>query len=253
MARGFCKNKKISLFLLTRFIFGGNMQTKSVMYHTMYHGKERENMLSTEVYSALLDKLLSRELLPGQIINRRDVAIQLGTSTSPVLEAMKQLEYEGYLETIPRKGTQVKLIDEKEVIGSYLTRIGLEGIAVRMGFVLGTIRERYDELKMLAEKAESIYEERHNHAETWKADSAFHCALVGCCENPKIIDSFERISLSNIFYRTSFVFINENPDFHNSHVALIKKIANAKTADEAEKEIRIHIAGGRSILSDFAV
>ena len=48
-------------------------------------------MLSNEVYTALLNELMTGELLPGQMINRRDIAEKLGTSTAPVLEAMKQL------------------------------------------------------------------------------------------------------------------------------------------------------------------
>ena len=73
-------------------------------------------MLSGEVYEALLARLMSGELLPGQLINRRDVAAQLGTSTAPVLEAMKQLEFDGYLETLPRKGTQVRIISEERLL-----------------------------------------------------------------------------------------------------------------------------------------
>ena len=83
-------------------------------------------MLSNEVYTSLREKLLTGELLPGQMINRRDVAEQLGTSTAPVLEAMKQLEFDGYLETLPRRGTQVKIITTEDLIGNYIARIGFE-------------------------------------------------------------------------------------------------------------------------------
>ena len=51
----------------------------------------------------IVDAELERELKPGEIINRRQIATRLDMSVAPVLEAMLRLESEGYLETLPRK------------------------------------------------------------------------------------------------------------------------------------------------------
>ena len=200
-------------------------------------------MLSTEVYSALLEKLLTRELVPGQIINRRDIASKLGTSTAPVLEAMKQLEHEGYIETIPRKGTQVKLIDENDVIGSYITRIGIEGMAVRMGYTLGNIAKNGDKLMALAEKADEMIEKYDDRMEAWNSDNEFHRVLVSACGNEKICASFEKMSLINVFYRAGYIFHGEKKS--GGHTVLINNLLNCKSADEAENHIRNHILNGR--------
>jgi len=64
--------------------------------------------LSKEVYQEILSRLMDNRLVPGNILNRRKVAKELGVSVAPVLEALKQLEMEGFLESIPRKGTIVK-------------------------------------------------------------------------------------------------------------------------------------------------
>ncbi len=200
-------------------------------------------MLSTEVYSALLEKLLTRELVPGQIINRRDIASKLGTSTAPVLEAMKQLEHEGYIETIPRKGTQVKLIDENDVIGSYITRIGIEGMAVRMGYTLGNIAKNGERLMSLAVKADEMIEKYDDRMEAWNSDDEFHRALVSTCGNEKICASFEKMSLINVFYRAGYIFHGEKKS--GGHTVLINNLLNCKSADEAEIHIRNHILNGR--------
>lgn len=202
-----------------------------------------KNMLSVDVYSALLERLLSRELVPGQIINRRDIANQLGTSTAPVLEAMKQLEHEGYIETIPRKGTQVKLIDENDVIGSYITRIGIEGMAVRMGYTLGNIQKNGEKLRELSAKADEMRKRYDDHMETWKTDNEFHRALVATCGNEKLCESFEKMSLTNVFYRTGYVFHGEKK--YGSHGKLIEKLLDSKSAYEVEIHIRNHILDGK--------
>ena len=58
-------------------------------------------MLSETIYEKLLDMLTKGELMPGEIINRREIASRLEVSVAPVLEAMLKLEMEGYIETIP--------------------------------------------------------------------------------------------------------------------------------------------------------
>ena len=57
------------------------------------------------MYEHLLENFLQNELVPGHILNRREIAQQLGVSVAPVLEAFLQLEMEGFVESIPRKGT----------------------------------------------------------------------------------------------------------------------------------------------------
>ena len=200
-------------------------------------------MLSSDVYSSLLSKLLSRERVPGQIINRRNVANKLGTSTAPVLEAMKQLEHEGYIETIPRKGTQVKIIDKNDVIGSYITRIGIEGMAVRMGFAFGNIQKNIETLRKFAKEADEMSKQYDDHMESWKADNEFHRALVSTSNNPKVCESFEKMSLTNVFYSTGYVFHGEKK--YGSHTSLIDSILNCESPDEAEKLIRNHILDGK--------
>ena len=43
-------------------------------------------MLSETIYETLLDMLTKGELMPGEIINRREIAARLGVSVAPVLE-----------------------------------------------------------------------------------------------------------------------------------------------------------------------
>jgi DNA-binding GntR family transcriptional regulator len=74
-----------------------------------------DSLLSNRVYEQLYGAMLDGRLRPGDRLNRRQVSVDLGVSVAPVLEAMTQLEWEGFLETSPRAGTlvrQVTLADE---------------------------------------------------------------------------------------------------------------------------------------------
>ncbi len=208
-------------------------------------------MLSTEVYTSLREKLLTGELLPGQMINRRDVAEQLGTSTAPVLEAMKQLEFDGYLETIPRRGTQVKIITKEELIGNYIARIGFECMAVRMSVVSGSLHSRAEHLRTLA-KAEAECRMTYGPSfEAWTADSEYHIALVEACGNARLIDEYHRIALPNLFYRQNYVMRDQPRTSADDHIRLTEDLIRETSPDAAEKRIRAHISSGILSISEI--
>ena len=201
-------------------------------------------MLSADIYEKLLHQLMDGTLLPGQLLNRRDVAASLGTSTAPVLEAMKQLEFDGYLETIPRKGTQVKPISEEAVIGNYILRTGIECMAVRMSAAAGTLEAHREELMRLADKESACRSEFGDAPQSWQADIQYHMALVACCGSDKITEEYRRIALPNIFYRAHFVIPHARNAEAEDHRDLTKRLL-AASPDEAEKILRRHIVAGK--------
>ena len=208
-------------------------------------------MLSNEVYTSLREKLLTGELLPGQMINRRDVAEQLGTSTAPVLEAMKQLEFDGYLETIPRRGTLVKTITKEDLIGNYIARIGFECMAVRMSVTSGSLSARAACLRALA-KAEAECRAAHGASfAAWTADSEYHIALVETCGNARLIAEYRRIALPNLFYRQHYVTRDLPHGEPDDHIKLTEDLLRESSPDAAEKRIRAHISSGILSISEM--
>src|SRR5699024_6458249 len=77
----------------------------------------------------LREAILSGEYKPGEYIIERGLADNLGISTTPVKEALRQLEYEGIVVTINRKGTMVSnnLMNSWEEIN--YARSAIEGVA----------------------------------------------------------------------------------------------------------------------------
>ena len=204
-------------------------------------------MLSEQVYDELLKKLMSGELVPGEIINRRQIASEIGTSVAPVLEAMKQLEFEGYLETIPRKGTQVKIIRRDDVIGKLLVRTGIECMAVRAAACAGAFEENFDRLTARAEEAENAMIKYGASPESWKADVQFHTELVDVCGNSALSAEYRRIAVPNLFYQLNTVLRLGGYE-RNDHIVLVKQLSCAD-ADNAEKIILRHLKSGSELLN----
>ena len=64
----------------------------------------RRPQLSEEIAAYLREAVMSGQLRPGEFIRLDSVAQQLGTSVTPVREALVLLRGEGMVRLIPRRG-----------------------------------------------------------------------------------------------------------------------------------------------------
>jgi DNA-binding GntR family transcriptional regulator len=84
------------------------------------------------VYRKLRHSILKGKLKPGQKIVMADLAKAFGLSETPVREAIRRLESDGYVHFTPHTGAIVTKIDEGELVEVYLIRIALEALATRL-------------------------------------------------------------------------------------------------------------------------
>ena len=84
-----------------------------------------------EVHRILRDQILSREIGPGERLIEAKIAASIGTSRTPVREALHSLEIEGLIESIPRVGYRVKPITDQEAVEIWEIRGLIEGLALR--------------------------------------------------------------------------------------------------------------------------
>jgi DNA-binding GntR family transcriptional regulator len=93
-------------------------------------GARHEN-LDQKVYSILKDLITDRKLLPGQKIPQEKLARDLGISRTPLVSALKFLEHEKLVESVPRRGFFVRLFSKEEMVYIFELREVLEGLAAR--------------------------------------------------------------------------------------------------------------------------
>ncbi|MBV9355533.1 MAG: GntR family transcriptional regulator, partial [Chloroflexi bacterium] len=67
--------------------------------------------MTQQIYTVLREKILARELLPGERIDIATLARDLGVSRTPVKEAVNQLADQGIIEIRPQRGTFVAAVD----------------------------------------------------------------------------------------------------------------------------------------------
>jgi DNA-binding GntR family transcriptional regulator len=90
--------------------------------------------LKEQVYEYLQDQLEKGELLPGSVINMEETSQRLGVSRTPLRDALLQLEMEGFVSILPRRGVVVNHLSIQDIKNFYEIIGALESAALTCGF-----------------------------------------------------------------------------------------------------------------------
>lgn len=124
----------------------------------------------------------------GCFITETEVATVLGTSRTPVREALLRLETEGYLQILPKKGAYVPAISDAEAEAvMHARRMVEDWCARRVATNAGGLADELDEL--LAEQ-ESLVTDPVGFIE---CDRQFHRAFVRAADNPVVANFYETL------------------------------------------------------------
>ena len=142
----------------------------------------RAQSLAEQAANAIVAGISAGALLPGQRIIETELASLLNMSRVPLREALKILEVQGILESVPHRGTRVATFDDLRVNQICQARIALERLSLadaapickRDPVVLARLEQIIVDMERSAERMEWI--------EISKADLSFHreiCRLSG--------------------------------------------------------------------------
>lgn len=102
---------------------------------------ERHQTLREKILETIRDAILKGSLKPGERVSEPELADRFGISRTPIREAFRQLESEGYLVVIPRKGAVVASLSARDIEEFYAIKIILEGFAARMAADKLTVKD----------------------------------------------------------------------------------------------------------------
>ena len=91
----------------------------------------RVEPLDVQIRRVLLDRIMSREMLPGTNLNEAKVAAELGVSRTPLRQAFIRLEQDGFLVQEPNRGFFVAPLSSEEASEIYPILAVLESTALR--------------------------------------------------------------------------------------------------------------------------
>jgi len=110
------------------FIFGEN--SKFIMAPTATINKS----LREQVYAYFCELMKKGELTPGKYINQTEICNELDISKAPLRDALIQLETEGFVSILPRRGVIINPLSLEDVANAYQILGGLESVALEQAF-----------------------------------------------------------------------------------------------------------------------
>ena len=89
--------------------------------------RNREEM----VYESLKQDILDLELKPGQLLKETELCQRFGVSRTPVRDALRMLQEQGFVLTVPYKGIYVTLLSLSNIKQMIYMRVAVETMVLR--------------------------------------------------------------------------------------------------------------------------
>ena len=153
-----------------------------------------KNSLKSPAYEYIRARITKCEYLPLSFLDAAQIARDLGSSRTPVRDALTQLESEGLVKITPRRGIMVADIPADELDSISKARRLLEPYIVSVACgkadpeIMRQFRERFSTVASGREQIEAEYD--------------FNLYLTGLTENQYIIQTMERVYVSNFRVQT---------------------------------------------------
>jgi len=154
---------------------------------------ERHQTLREKILETIREAILKGNLKPGEKVAEPELAERFGISRTPIREAFRQLESEGYLTVIPRKGAVVAALSERDVQEFYAIKSILEGYGAALAAVklsekdMAKLEATNDKLKKLAEEGDvkSFY----------RVHNEFHEIFLKAADNSKLYELIQQLGM----------------------------------------------------------
>jgi DNA-binding GntR family transcriptional regulator len=201
--------------------------------------KAQKTNSEDSVYQKLKTAIRKRYIKQGSQLVEISLAQQLGVSRTPVRSAIKRLEAEGLVNSIPNRGAFVITPTQQEIKETYQVRMQLEMMATQLATKQITPAQIKD-LRRLVEIEKEVFDS-NNPDHYYSANDNLHLKIAELSGNRVLAqyigDLLDRtriyLVLYDPFYKLEYMPIDE-------HLAIIDAIA-AKNAQGACEALRKHI------------
>lgn len=157
-------------------------------------------ILSDQVRETLLTRILNGTYQPGDRLVESQIAKELGTSQSPVREALRDLVAMHFVEVEPYKGARVRMIDPSEVAKIYPVRAALEELAGQLA--APNMKDNVDDLEQIYQEMRQAAEDDNLKALT-ALDTQFHRVIVQATDNNILLETWNSLRIESRTFVTT--------------------------------------------------
>jgi DNA-binding GntR family transcriptional regulator len=205
--------------------------------------------LKEKAAAKLRNAVLKGEYLPGDRLTEIALSKRFRVSRTPIREALRQLEKEGFVKISPSGGARVVKLSMKETLDIYDVLIILEGAACRFAAaqIDETQLDRLEEYNLLFERAM----DEKNVELLCDLNASFHWLITEAAKNSYLIDM--RTNFRRLIDRIARIFphvpgqCDETLLWHRKIIDALK----ARNSALAEFVMREHLGNAKKNLAEF--
>ncbi len=206
-----------------------------------------------KAYAALKNAIVAMDIYQNREeirLDERKLAQDFGISRTPVREAMAQLESEGFVRSVPRRGIYVVRKTKAEVIEMITAWAALESMAAR----LVTEHATAEQIASLREMFTTFEgdEVRAHLDEYSEVNIVFHQTIIKLSGNRVLIELAENLFTHMRMIRRKTIVEKDRVDRSiQDHIKIIEALETRAT-DRAELLVRDHALGLAEHVAQFA-
>jgi DNA-binding GntR family transcriptional regulator len=201
--------------------------------------------LREKIVETIRSAIVNGQLPAGTRVAEPDLADRFGISRTPIREAFRQLESEGFITVIPRKGAVVASFSAKDVSDFYDLKALLEGYAARCAALVLTEKD--------LSKMEAV--NRQMEAAAAKKDlrkvlflhNEFHDIFLKACGNEKLHSIIQGMVMQFQRFRLVLAMPGKIEGSVNQHQEIIEAFRK-KDGSLAETLVQKNAMYGKKIL-----
>ena len=204
-------------------------------------------------YTALKDAIVGMDVYRSRSdikLDERRLASDLGVSRTPVREAMAQLEREGFVRAVPRRGIYVMRKSKREVIEMITAWAALESMAARL-ITQGAQEHEIASLRTMF----ATFENGQLHArldEYSEVNIEFHQAIIRLSRNAVLISLAENLFAHMRMIRRKTIGEQDRAARSiRDHMSIIEAL-EARDTNRAEDLVRNHALGLAEHVAKYA-
>jgi len=201
------------------------------------------------VYELLKDRIIRGVYGPGERLNEREIGEIVNVSRTPIREALRVLESEGFVVNVTNRGVFVKKYSSEELDTLHRILIRLESLAVEMAGPklserdLTHLEQMTSRLRWLAAKK--------NYAEYLTLNFEFHLFFARATGSKELLDAVSQLRKRIFRFIYSHVALAHNPEQYVSDHQEIIDALRGRNNKKPEKIMERHIELARKSFLDF--
>jgi DNA-binding GntR family transcriptional regulator len=222
------------------------MITKARVQYTKLMKKlviKKDKTIRQKVYHHIREEILKGAIAPKERLIEAKIAGEIGTSRTPVREALHNLELEKLVVSIPRVGYVVRGMDMQEVEQLCEIRAAIEGLAIAWATAKQPDRLIQALKRNIANQKKQIL--RGNLNGYVELDAQFHDIIARLAGSDRLLELTQTLRRHMLRYRIQCIYMTETAERSmHGHERIVDAIERNDTA-EILAAVKTHLSQAR--------